>query len=142
LDHGAVRQDTYDLEHLPALTPAERALAEDALLHRARRDHDRRAILSLAALGVSRAIPVLEAIAADPASPGATWANLALDRLGADTTGRIARDALFATSFIARFAAVHALRDHPRPLAIDALLASLHDPVPTLRSEAYASLLA
>jgi len=142
LDHGAVRQDTYDLEHLTALTPAERTMAEDALLHRARRDHDRRAILSLAALRVFRAIPLLEAIAADPASPGAVWANLALDRLGADTAGRIARDALFAPSFIARFAAVHALRDHPRPHAIDALLACLHDPAPTLRSEAYASLLA
>lgn len=141
LDHGAVRQDTYDLEHLTALTPAERTMAEDALLHRARRDHDRRAILSLADLGVARAIPVLEAIAADSASPGAVWANLALDRLGADTTERIAHDALSATSFIERFAAVHALRNHPRPVAFNALVASLDDPTPALRSEAYAALL-
>jgi len=141
LDQGAVRQDTYDLEHLTTLTPTERTVAEDALLYRARCDHDRRAILSLAALRVSRAIPVLEAIARDPESPGASWANLALEQLGVGRVAHIARDALSASPFIARFAAVHALRNHSAPVAIGALLDSLDDPIPALRSEAYAALL-
>lgn len=141
LDHTAAQQDTYDLEHLATLTPAERMVAEDALLHRARYDHDRRAINSLAALRVTRAIPILEAIGNDPASPGATWANIALQRLGTDTTQRIAHDALTATTFIERFAAVHELRTHLDADAIHALLVNLDDPTPTLRSEAYASLI-
>lgn len=141
LDRTPEQQDTYDLEHLPALTPIERAIAEDAILHRARHNHDRQAINSLAALRVTRAIPLLQSLGQDPASPVGTWANLALERLGIDVAGRLAHDAVSASTFIQRFAAVHALRNHSGPVVVDALLVNLDDPTPTLRSEAYASLL-
>lgn len=141
LEHTPVQQDTYDLEHLAAVSPAERAIAEDLLMQRVRQNHDRQAINSLAALGVTRAIPLLQDISQDPASTAAVWASLALAQLGVDVTARLARDSQCARTFPTRFAIAHALRNHRGPQVIEALLSRLDDPVATLRSEAYASLL-
>ena len=52
----------WDVQGLDALSSAERLTAEDALLDRAARLGDTRAIKSLALLGTTRAVPALEAL--------------------------------------------------------------------------------
>lgn len=58
------RNLAWDTEAVEALGDAERTIAEDALVDRAERLQDLRAIKSLALLGVDRAVPALEALSA------------------------------------------------------------------------------
>ncbi len=56
------RSLAWDTQGLDALSSAERLIAEDALIDRAARLGDTRAIKSLAVLGATRAVPALEAL--------------------------------------------------------------------------------
>ena len=63
LDHAPdPRNLAWDTQAVEALSPDERLIAEDALIARASSHGDLRSIKSLALLGVSRALPTLEAL--------------------------------------------------------------------------------
>jgi hypothetical protein len=133
---------TYDLQAFRELSEEEQRTATNALIARATRRHDARAVNSLMLLGRAEAIPAVEQLTSRPGAVGFA-ARRALLGLRGDPKdyAAIGRDRVSGPD-IERFAAVHALKDDKSEAGREVLLDALHDPDWMVRSQALDGLIA
>jgi len=126
------RQERYDTGALCRMAPADRTAAEEVLLERTR-GGDPRAALTLSALGTSRALPELEALAATPGRMGACARRAVLELRRDDGAAAAVAADLDSGSMYERLAAVESLAGHGGSIARRALDRGLDDADPAVR---------
>jgi len=127
---------TYGLEHLAVLSGVERKAAEDKLIELARRG-DLRAVETLGAGGVTRALAVLERLTAASNDLGSAAARAVLTLMGPDAaaTARVAEGIKTPSRVQSAFGA-YALRTAEGPDALAGLLDALEHPFAPTRANA------
>ena len=129
--------ETYSLSLWQELTPAERELAERALLDRIETDRDPRAIMTLACVQSPHAQATLEPLSQLEGFLG-VWARRALLRLTGSPgdAARVAADVHTGATLLERFAAVSELGHHLTVEVANSLDAALEDTDSLVRSQA------
>ena len=126
LDDAGPRDEVYNTYALARLAGADRQAAEDLLIQRAQ-DGDRRAALTLGVAGVTRALPTLEALAANTLDGSSTARRAVLLLRPDDAAAQAVAGDLDSPSMYERIAAVEALAKHGGPVARRGLDRALDD---------------
>ena len=140
LESADLREETYDLARISDLDGNERTAYVAALVDHAEHG-DGRAIMTIAEMGATEAVPRLERLAKQ-ATPNGAIARRALMRLGAGTNVAAAVGADASQGgFAQRFGAVMDLARVGGADALAAVERALADPDSVVRSRAFQSLL-
>jgi hypothetical protein len=140
---GSQGELTYDLDNIGRLSAEERAAADKLLEQRALEQGDTRAIETLAALGVTEAIPLFEKLEADPRPAVRVTATraLALLRPSPAVAARLGAELGQGLAPLDAAEAAWSLRQLAGPEAIAGLLVALRASSVTARMHAWEGLI-